>query len=212
MAPQHGPDPDARGELPDGPRPRFTRRGFVTGTLGLGLAAAVPSALAACSTGGGSGDAESGASDDAAVKGGPKTTPIKGIPYADGYVGPIASQKGPIVVKGKQVTLKIAVPQDPTVGDWNKNWFSKWYEQRTGVKVEYQAIAGDIGSPEQMTKVNAMLSSGDIPDVFMNFNFTPAQQMLYGQQGLFVALNDLIEGYGIETKRMFKDYPQMKEL
>ncbi|GAB3411180.1 type 2 periplasmic-binding domain-containing protein [Flindersiella endophytica] len=212
MAPQHGPDRDAQGELPDGPGPRFTRRGFVTGTLGLGLAAAVPSALAACSSGGGSGDAESGASDAAAVKGGPKTTPIKGIPYADGYVGPIASKKGPIVVKGKQVTLKVAVPQDPLVGDWNKNWFSKWYEERTGVKVQYQAIAGDIGSPEQMTKVNAMLSSGDIPDVFMNFNFTPAQQMLYGQQGLFVALNDLIDGYAVETKRMFKDYPQMKDI
>jgi putative aldouronate transport system substrate-binding protein len=192
-------------------RAGMTRRGFVTGAFGLGIAATSAYGLAACS-GDSGGDTGGDLSDDLAVKGGPKTTPRKDVVYPDGYVGPIASDKGPVVVEGRSATLRIVVPQDPLVGDWNKNAFTKWYEQRTGVKVQFQAVAGGAGSPELMTKVNAMLSSGELPDAFMNINFTPAQQMLYGQQGLFLPLNKLIDGYAVETKRMFKDYPDVKDI
>src|SRR5690606_345994 len=34
----------------------------------------------------------------------------------------------------------------------------------------------------------------------------------YGSQGLFLPLNDLIDEYCVEVKRIFKDYPDIKEL
>lgn len=203
---------DGRDQEATRPEQRVSRRGFVTGALGVGLAAATPAALAGCS-GGASGTGSNGESieDPAAVKGGPKTTPRDDVIYPDGYVGPIASDKGPIVVKREKVTLTIAVPQDTEVADWNKNEFSKWYEERTGVHVEYQTVAGEEDSPEQQTKLNAMISSGDLPDAFMSFGFKPSQLMLYGQQGLVIRLNELIDQYGVEIKRVYKDYPQVKE-
>jgi putative aldouronate transport system substrate-binding protein len=180
-----------------------SRRGFVQGIFGVGLAATAGTAFAACGSDDKAGDKP--VADDA-VKGGPKTTPVSGIPYPDGYVGPIASKKGPIVAGGKQVKLKVAVLSDPGVGDWKSNAFSKWYEKQTGVQVEYQVIPAE----ESMTKVNAMIASGDVPDVFLRMDFTEAQLGLYGQQGLIVPLNDLIEQYGVETKRVFKNHPDAK--
>lgn len=57
-----------------------------------------------------------------------------------------------------------------------------------------------------------MLSSGDIPDVIMGFyNITPPLQQLYGQQGIFIPLNDLIEQHGTNVKNAFAQYPLAKE-
>ncbi|MEQ7122877.1 extracellular solute-binding protein [Actinopolymorpha sp. B11F2] len=187
----------------------MSRRAFVTRAIGLGLSAATAgSVLAACSGGGGP---EDGGNDNPLVpKGGPKTTPNQDVIYPDGYVGPIASKKAAVVKE--KVTLKIVVPQSTSVGDWKNNAFSKWYEEKTGVHVDFQVVAGEAGSPDALTKVNAMIASGDVPDAFMNINFSPAQQLLYGSQGLFIPLNQLIEDYGAEIKRLFKDYPDVKDL
>ncbi len=107
-------------------------------------------------------------------------------------------------------TFRIVVPQAAeVVGDWNTNTFSKWLEQRTGVRIEYQAvnILGTDGTPD-LTKINAMISSGDVPDAFL-IPFTPAQVSLYGQQGLFIALDDYIETYAPGMRQARLDYPDL---
>jgi putative aldouronate transport system substrate-binding protein len=187
----------------------LTRRAFVTGAVGAGLSATALTPLLAACSGQGSDAGGEPVADAAAVKGGPKTTPDKSVSYPDGYVGPIASDKGRIVVKDRSVTLRVVVPQDPSVGDWNRNAVSTWYEQRTGVKVRYQVVAG---GDDTMTKVNAMIASGDLPDVFLSVGFTNAQLQLYGSQGVFLPMNKLIDDYGVEIKRIFKDYPDTKHL
>jgi putative aldouronate transport system substrate-binding protein len=183
----------------------LSRRDFVNTAVGMGLAAA----LAACSGGRserGGGSSATPIADDAAVKGGPKSTPTAGVTYPEGYVGPIAAKRGPIVAQGRTVKLKVVVQQDTGVADWKTNAFSRWYAEQTGVEVEYQAIPAE----ESATKVNAMIASGDIPDVFLRMDFTEAQLALHGTQGLFIPLNQLIEDYGVETKRIFADYPDAK--
>ncbi|GAA5003584.1 extracellular solute-binding protein [Actinopolymorpha pittospori] len=199
MAVEETPQADIRG-----PWSALSRRQFVTRALGIGLTATTAgSILAGCS---GGGDPEGAAvNDPLAVKGGPKTTPTAGVIYPEGYVGPHAAKRATLVKE--KVTLRVVVPQDVRVGDWAKNTFTGWYEQATNVHIDWQVVAG---GDDAMTKVNAMIASGDIPDVFMNIAFSNAQQLLYGSQGLFVPLNKLIDDYGVEVKRIFKDYPDAK--
>ena len=198
---------ERRGLAKAAPWTGISRRGFVTRALGLGLSAATAgSVLAACSGGGGpegGGEIE----NPLAAKGGPKSTPNNDVIYPEGYIGPKASRKATLVKE--KVTLKVVVPQEVAVGDWKRNAFTKWYEERTNVHIDWKVVAG---GDDSMTKVNAMIASGDIPDVFMNIDFTNAQLMLYGSQGLFLPLNDLIDDYGSEVKRIFKDYPDAKDL
>lgn len=176
-----------------------SRRGFLAGT------AAVAATVGLSGCGGASGDSLSAAGKP--VKGGPTTKPNREVPYPKDYLGPIASFKGPVTTEPAR--LKVVVPQNPTVGDWNGNAFSSWYEKRTNVHVDYEVVPGD---PDTMTKVNAMLASGELPDIFM-VPFTPSQLLLFGRdQQLFISLDDLIDKYGVEVKRVFKDYPVAKQL
>ena len=52
----------------------------------------------------------------------------------------------------------------------------------------------------------------DLPDAFLGIPFTSAQLSLYGQQGLFVALDDYIETYSPMTKQAMADYPDLAGL
>ncbi len=186
----------------------LSRRGFIRGgaAVGVAAAAAVPT-LAGCGAKGGSNLSSAGKP----VKGGPKTTRNPAPHYPPDYVGPIASFKGPITTE--RARLKVVVSQDPVVGDWKINHFSKWYAKRTNVDIDWQVIAAGTGDQSDLiTKVNAIIASGDLPDVFMT-GFTPSQLALFGQdQRLFIPLDKYIDDYGVETKRLLKEFPVAKQV
>ncbi|SDD83215.1 type 2 periplasmic-binding domain-containing protein [Auraticoccus monumenti] len=189
--------------------PKVTRRDVLRGSaVGLGALALGP-ALAACS-----GEAADPASPQG-VEDVPKIElgePRPDVTYPDGYVGPRAHDRAPF--GDGTTTFRVVVPQDATtVGDWTTNKTSIEMERRTGLKVEYVPVLvrGTDGSID-MTKINAMLASGDLPDAFLGIPFTTAQLSLYGQQGVFVALDDLIETYAPMTRQAMSEYPDLRGL
>lgn len=195
-------------------QPRTTssvsRRNFLR-LSGAGLgAAAAPSLLAACSSN------DSTTSKATTAKGLEGVKPVQlgaldsGVRYPAGYVGPTA-RKIPRIHDGSK-TFKIVVPQNAeSIGDWNKNAFTKWFEERTGVKVEFEAVLTfNPDGSQDLTKINAMLASGDLPDAFLAIPFTTSQVSLYGQQGLFVAIDDYVQTYAPHTLQSFKDYPDWR--
>lgn len=208
----HGPEHLRWGGIQSG---RRIVRGYAAAVLAASLI------LASCTS---ATDSEGGAASTSAgepvsttgpvgTTGGPTTTLfhpegwVGDVFYPEGWVGPVVSDKDPIV--DETVTLRVVVPQTLSAGDLAENAFTKWYEERTNVHIEWEVIPGE--AQEVLTKVNAMIASGDLPDVFMGIDFSPAQQLLYGSQGLFRPLNDLIEDYGTETKRLFADYPYVED-
>ncbi|GAB3913133.1 sugar ABC transporter substrate-binding protein [Microlunatus endophyticus] len=189
---------------------RISRRALLgVGAAGIGAIGGLP-LLSACSSSGGSGGSSGSKPTGAPVKIGAEIA--DGPTYKDGYVGPHATVSKPFG-DGK-TTFKIVVPQDTTVvGDWNKNKTTAWFEKLTGVKVQFQEVLiTDPNGGNDLTKINAMLSGGDLPDAFMGIPFTQAQVSLYGQQGLFVELDDLISHYAPRTQSAMKDYPDLRSL
>jgi putative aldouronate transport system substrate-binding protein len=93
----------------------MSRRQFVTHALGIGLSAASTAAFLASCSGGGNPQGGSVPEDPLAQKGGPKSSPNNDPIYPEGYVGPVASHKQPLVKE--RVTLRIVVPQNTAVGD-----------------------------------------------------------------------------------------------
>lgn len=129
----------------------------------------------------------------------PRDGKLSRQPVPEGYF-PIVDEK---------VTLRVAVANQPSVEDFATNEFTKWYEERTNVQVEWIVLPeGEDG----IQKLNLMLSSGDIPDVIMGFGLTAAQIELYGSQGIFIPLNDLIDTYGVNIQNAFAQYPLAKEV
>lgn len=182
------------------------RRSFVAGALGI-TAAAGSGLLSGC----GSSEASVGASPESLSA---PPTPLgaqkTGINYPPGYVGPVAREQPAIVTE--PVTFTVVVPQNLTVGDWSKNEFTRWMEQKTGIRIRWRQVAGKGDDPETMTKVNAMMAAGDIPDAFLGIKFTRSQLYLYGAQNLFVDLDPYLDKYAPNLQQAMKDYPEARKL
>lgn len=140
-----------------------------------------------------------------ALSGCAKEEPAGGSPDKGGSADLSAAGVFPIV-KNK-ITLKVMIPANSQVEDFATNAFTKYLEEKTNIHIEWD-IAPSKSSAE---KLNLVLAGGDLPDVIMGFGITPAQQMIYGEQGIFIPLNEMIEKYGKESKRMFQEMPIIKD-
>ncbi|MGW1340883.1 extracellular solute-binding protein [Kribbella sp. NPDC002412] len=186
----------------------LSRRSLIAGALGLTAATAGGGLLSGCSSSGNASGAAGAAAGQAAAPSvtlGPK---LAGVLYPDGYVGPVAREHK--LLTNEKVTFKIVVKQDVTIGDWKTNAFTKWLEQKTNVHIEWSQIGGT--DDDVMTKVNAMIAAGDIPDAFMGIDFSRSQLFLYGSQGLFADVDQYIDGYALNLQQAMKDYPDARKL
>ncbi|WP_239615680.1 ABC transporter substrate-binding protein [Cohnella mopanensis] len=119
----------------------------------------------------------------------------------------LLTEPGTYPITKEKVTLKVMVRGNPLVEDFSTNEFTKWYEEKTNVHIDWEVV------PEQsmQEKLNLVLASEDYPDVIFGMNVSPAQEMIYGSQGVFLPLNDLIEKQGTQTKKLFADRPDIQE-
>jgi putative aldouronate transport system substrate-binding protein len=126
---------------------------------------------------------------------GPQVDPTKDQPQ----------QSFPLTAEKK--TLKVMIPSSPFVQDFATNEFTAWLEERTNVHIEWEVLPLDANG-EANTALNVRLASGDYAEVLLDFDPTPSVLQLYGQQGVFQPLNDLIDQKGVYTKAAFEQYPE----
>lgn len=110
------------------------------------------------------------------------------------------------IVKEK-VEITVLLPANSMVEDYETNAFTEWYEELTNVKVNFEV--SPVGASAET--LNLRLTGSDLPDVFMGMGVSRAQEMIYGSQGVFLPLNDLIEEQGHFIKEAFKEKPQYEK-
>ncbi|CAG7638183.1 ABC transporter substrate-binding protein [Paenibacillus allorhizosphaerae] len=115
---------------------------------------------------------------------------------------------GQFPITNEKTTLKVLVKSPPFVENFATNELTKYLEEKTNVHIEWE-VADEKAAAE---KLNLVLGSGDYPDVIMGFGVSNTQQLIYGNQGVFLPLNKLIEQYGTETKKMFEAAPYAKDM
>ena len=101
----------------------------------------------------------------------------------------------PIVKEGTDITLKILIVNPPAYANMesiHEVYFTDVYEERTGVKVEWEEVSSSAFSDQ----LALMLTTGDLPDVIFKGGSSNSTQMKYGKQGYFL---DLMEGNLLET-------------
>ncbi len=135
-----------------------------------------------------------------AFAGGKKEAEITGpVPGSEGVPGTF-----PIVED--TIELTVFALQDINIEDMETNLFTKEYEEKTNIHINWEMV------PKQglQEKRNLILASGDYPDILFGTQLTLEEQMLYGSQGALIPLNDLIEEYGVEIKKLFNTIPWFK--
>lgn len=174
--------------------------------LAILLSAASAISLAGCAGFGGGGSSSSSAPASSAAPSSSAAASAAGSSSAAAEPAGLVTPNGEFPIVTEPYTLTVLVPDAPYISELNENnEFTKWYEEYTGVHVEYTEVAYD----SKREKVNLLLASGEYPDIMMWSGINAADEVLYGSQGIFLRLNDLIEEYGLETKKVFDAYAEL---
>jgi ABC-type glycerol-3-phosphate transport system substrate-binding protein len=107
----------------------------------------------------------------------------------------------PGLAQSEPTVIRIFAPQNAEQ-DMATNAFTLSLEEMFNVKFEWTVTTYDGTSAAE--ERNLALASGDYPDVFMLIpwvdQFTQIDLLRYGQQGVILPLNDLIEQYAPNIK------------
>lgn len=115
---------------------------------------------------------------------------------------------GEFPIVKEPITLKVATIDATYVGPLKDVDFCKWYEEKTGIKIEWTELPSD-GYKE---KLNLMLTTGNLPDVILGMSVSSGDVSSYGEDGTFLGLDDYIEKYGVETKKIMEEHDQLKDM
>jgi putative aldouronate transport system substrate-binding protein len=98
---------------------------------------------------------------------------------------------------------KIVTQRDAGEGSFVEKYIYKDIQDKTGLKIDVT----EIDSAAWAEKKALIFATNELPDVFLGVSFSAEEEVSYGTGGQLIALNKIIDKVGVETKKMFADFP-----
>lgn len=109
----------------------------------------------------------------------------------------------------EKVSLKIMTSSSPLApDDPNDKLIFQRLEEKTGVHIEWQNFVGDTFGERR----NLAMATGEMPDAIMNAGFSDYELLKYAEDEAIIPLNDLIEDYMPNLKKVLEESPQYKAM
>lgn len=131
----------------------------------------------------------------------PSTSPASNAASPSSNINPT----GFPIVKDK-VTLKAVSAKAPLAPNFGEMEIVKRIEQTTNVHIDWD----NIPQADFNQKRNLLLASGSLPDVIFNAGFTDPEIVKYAKDGTIVPLNDIIDKYMPNVKKILDQKPELK--
>lgn len=111
----------------------------------------------------------------------------------------------PIVREPVELNVMIAV--GPMSGDFNEMPVFKDLEEKTGIKINFEQVSPTAWAERK----NLALASQDMPDIIIGGigGMSDSEVNKYSSQGIIVELNDYIEKYAPNFKKLLADKPDL---
>lgn len=87
--------------------------------------------------------------------------------------------------------------------DWSNLKLWQEYEKMTNVHIDWETVQVETLAEKR----NIILASGDYPDLFYASAFPKSDLIKYGSEGIFIKLNDLIDKYAPNFKKLMEQNP-----
>jgi len=110
----------------------------------------------------------------------------------------------PIVDEPTELTIWVSIPGG--MEDYVNNPTTAWYEEVTGVHVNWIEVA----NAEAATLFNTSIASGEYPDIYC-YSLSGADTLTYAEDGVIIPLNDLIDEHAYYLKQRFESDPSVRE-
>ncbi|MGL5348134.1 MAG: extracellular solute-binding protein [Peptostreptococcaceae bacterium] len=118
-------------------------------------------------------------------------------------------EKAGFPIVKEPITLTMMAPGNG-LAEWEDMPLIKDYAKKTNVNLKITTPpSSDFG-----TKLNLAFASGDLPDIIYgasSTNLTASMEMDYGSQGTLLALEDLIDEYAPNLKKILDENPEMRK-
>ncbi|MEK4297799.1 extracellular solute-binding protein [Oceanobacillus sp. FSL W8-0428] len=109
----------------------------------------------------------------------------------------------------EEIQLTMMAPGNG-IEEWENMELLKDYTEKTNIQFKYVTPpASDF-----QTKLNLAFTSGDIGDIIYGAgtdNLTPGMEVDYGEQGVLIPLEELIEEYAPNLKKLLEERPDIKK-
>lgn len=112
----------------------------------------------------------------------------------------------PIVKDPVSMTF-MAAKAPTTANNWNETMLWQEYAKMTNMQINFQLTPFDAFTEKR----NLALASGDYPDAIFLARMTTSDLVKYGGQGTLIKLNDLIDKYAPNLKKILEQYPDIKK-
>lgn len=116
-----------------------------------------------------------------------------------------AAGEFPLVTDGP-AELTVFRTQNTNVENYDTNFATLWYEEKTGVHINWQ-LASSTEASEKVSLLLASNNKAEMPDVFFNCGLNRAVVDAYGAQGILIDLTDLMDEYGVNIKALAEHNP-----
>ncbi len=114
---------------------------------------------------------------------------------------------GTLPIVEELITISGFVAQSAWISDMIDNEATRELEKRTNIKLDLMVVLDEAAAE----KKSLLLASGDYPEVFFSGNFNNEDILLFGMdQGIFQPMNDQIDRMGVNVKKIFAYYPELR--
>lgn len=104
------------------------------------------------------------------------------------------------------ITLEMMARRSPIQPVWDDMGYFQEMEKLTNIKFKFRTAAGeDYTQAKQLA-----LASMDLPDLFFGGELTPNDEADFGAQGILIPLEDLIDQYAPNFKKLIEENPEIK--
>ncbi|GGI46401.1 ABC transporter substrate-binding protein [Paenibacillus marchantiophytorum] len=108
----------------------------------------------------------------------------------------------------EKINLKMIAGKAPTTAsNWNDVMLWQEYEKLTNIHVDWDMIPDETLTEKR----NIMLAGGNYPDAFFTAGIPTPDLLKYGSQGTFIKLNDLIDKYAPNIKKLLNENPEVRK-
>ncbi|GAB6167878.1 extracellular solute-binding protein [Clostridium carnis] len=110
-------------------------------------------------------------------------------------------------IVNEPIIIKALAQVDPLSKDFNEMEILKNFDDGTNIDVQYECVAGNVWEE----KKNLILASGEVPDIFFGGGLSNSDIAKYGSMGTFVAMENYIDKYAPNIKKLFEENPEFKK-
>ncbi|WP_353625622.1 extracellular solute-binding protein [Bacillus sp. JCM 19041] len=121
-------------------------------------------------------------------------------------VGLVNESGFPIVKEPIELTF-FTGKSEPNSNNFEETYVWSTYEDMTDIKVNFQLNAFDSLSERR----NLVITSGDYPDAFYSSRLSSSDLATYGEQGILIPLDDMIEEYAPNFHAALEKHPDMRK-